>query len=107
MEARIRLLRRAKARKHAHRPDFTTVACRVNATRVGVFTGMADIAQIVVTSKIKRCVEPLNRCATGRHETCRTLVGAFKCWPEALLLPTLLGDPELLSLALHRVGPSL
>ena len=68
LEARVRLGRAAVAGELAHRPDPAAVHRLVDAARVRVLTGVAEVALVVEPGDVRRPVHRLDRAARDRGE---------------------------------------
>jgi hypothetical protein len=67
-EAGVGLLGRAEAREHAHGPQLASVQRGMDAPRVWVLAGEADVSQIVGVRDVGWRVQPLHRRGGGGDE---------------------------------------
>ena len=82
---------RTEARVLAHRPQAAVIHRRVDAARVGIFTGKPYIAQIIPAVVVERRVDRCRAC-DGRFAAClaRGTRAAFERGFQTLLFPRLL-----------------
>ena len=86
LEARVRLLGGAEAGEHAHRPQFAAVQRRVDAARVGIFAGQAQVFSVIQICHIQGGVQAVDRLGRGGDE----LLLALRHGGQRLLQPRLL-----------------
>ncbi len=89
--AGIGLLGAAEAGEHAHRPRLAAVEGGVDAARVGIFTRLAQVVQVVQVGHVERRIEPLDRFAGGGFKRIAPLRGAGQRPLQGRFFPAILG----------------
>ena len=79
LEARVRLFGGAEAGEHAHRPQLAAVQRGVDAARVGILAGQAQVVCVIQVGDIERGIQAVDGLGGGGDE----LLSGARAWTPA------------------------